>query len=113
MGKAAVEQYLTFLTVEQIVPPSTQNQAFSALLYFWGHVLEQKLPAIQAKRAQPKTRLPVVLSQQEVAKLPGSMLVSRSRMSMPQERLEEHLRFQDHIGVASVTRGRPETHRSS
>ena len=69
MGKAEVEEYLTFLAVQQNVAPSTQNQAFSALLYFWGHVLERKLPEIQANRAQPKQRLPVVLSQEEVAKL--------------------------------------------
>jgi hypothetical protein len=42
MGKADVEQYLTFLAVQQNVAPSTQNQAFSALLYFWKNVLDQK-----------------------------------------------------------------------
>ena len=31
MGKADVEQYLTWLAVEKNVAPSTQNQAFSAL----------------------------------------------------------------------------------
>lgn len=69
MGKADVEQYLTFLAVQQNVALSTQNQAFSALLYFWTHVLDQKLPDIRAKHAHPKRRLPVVLSQGEAIQL--------------------------------------------
>ena len=66
MGKADVEENLTFLAVQQNVAPSTQNQAFSALLSFWNHMLERNLPEIQADRAQPRQRLPVVLSQEEV-----------------------------------------------
>jgi len=53
MGKAEVEQYLTFQAAQQNVVPSTQNQAFSALLYLWSHVLECKLPEIQAHRYNP------------------------------------------------------------
>ena len=69
MGKAEVEDYLTWLAVHENVAPSTQNQAFSAILYFWGQVLEQKLPEIQAGRAQAKQLIPVVLTQAEVIKL--------------------------------------------
>lgn len=61
MGKVEGEEYLTFLVVQQNVAPSAQNQAISALLYFWSHVLERKLPEIQSQRAQPRQRLPVVL----------------------------------------------------
>lgn len=46
------------MAVQQNVAPSTQNQAFSVLLFFWSHMLERKLPEIQAHRAQPRQRLP-------------------------------------------------------
>ena len=34
MGKAEIEAFLTHLAVERKVAPSTQNQAFSALLFY-------------------------------------------------------------------------------
>jgi len=48
------------------VAASTQNQAFSAILFLYQKVLEIKLPSLHALRAQRPTRLPVVLSVDEV-----------------------------------------------
>ncbi len=33
MGKKEIEQYLTYLAVNQKVSPTTQNQAFSSILF--------------------------------------------------------------------------------
>jgi len=66
MGKAEVEEYLTWLAVEQNVAPSTQEQAFSALIFLYREVLDIPLQEVQALRAKPKRRLPVVLSKDEV-----------------------------------------------
>ncbi|MGQ0536141.1 MAG: integron integrase [Methanobacteriota archaeon] len=70
-----VEQFLSHLAVEKKVAASTQNQAFSALLFLYRHVLDQDLGDMSSTvRAREKRRLPVVLSQTEVrnvfAKLP-------------------------------------------
>ena len=55
------------LTVNKKVSASTQNQALSAILFLYQHVLEKELqwinPAVRAKK--PK-RLPVVLNHEEV-----------------------------------------------
>jgi integron integrase len=69
MGTAEVEEYLTWLAVERHVAPSTQEQAFSALLFLYRDLLEMPLQQIQALRAKPKQRLPVVLSKNEVTRV--------------------------------------------
>ena len=40
MGKKEIESFLTWLAVERNVSPSTQNQAFNALLFLYEQVLE-------------------------------------------------------------------------
>ena len=42
-GKAKVELFLTDLAVRGEVAVATQNQAFNALLFLYGRVLEQPL----------------------------------------------------------------------
>jgi integron integrase len=68
MGKGEVERFLSHLAVEGEVAASTQNQAFSALLFLYRDVLGIKLAwldgVVRAKR--PKL-LPVVLTRDEVA----------------------------------------------
>jgi integrase len=68
MGKGEVERFLSHLAVEGAVAASTQNQAFSALLFVYRDVLGIKLDwldgVVRAKR--PKL-LPVVLTRDEVA----------------------------------------------
>ncbi|MEK6697380.1 MAG: integron integrase [Candidatus Deferrimicrobiota bacterium] len=67
MGKEEVERFLSHLAVEKDVAASTQNQAFSALLFLYRDVLGITLDwldgVVRAKR--PKL-LPVVLTRDEV-----------------------------------------------
>ena len=70
MNTPEIEQFLTYLAVEKNVAAATQNQALSALLFLFHHVLEQPLShPVDAVRAKTPHYLPVVLSQQEVARL--------------------------------------------
>jgi integron integrase len=65
-----VKSYLEHLAVERSVSASTQNQAFSAILFMFRRVLGRDLgdlgDTLRAKRA---FRLPVVLSREEVGRL--------------------------------------------
>jgi len=62
-----VEQFVSHLAVEGKVAASTQNQAFSALLFFFRHAMKRDLGNMgDTVRARYRRRLPVVLSRQEV-----------------------------------------------
>jgi len=68
MGAEEVERFLTHLAVEGRVAASTQNQAKSALLFLYREVLEVELPWLDGViTAKTPRRLPVVLTQEEVA----------------------------------------------
>jgi len=68
MGAAEATRFLTALAVEGRVTASTQNQALSALLFLYCHVLGGELPWLDdLVRARRSRRLPVVLSRDEVA----------------------------------------------
>jgi integron integrase len=67
MGEAEVTQFLSTLATRGKVAASTQNQAFSALLFLYRDVLGRELHGLDALRAKPSVRLPVVLSRDEVA----------------------------------------------
>ena len=69
MGAAEIEGFLSHLARDRLVAASTQNQAFSALLFLYQKVLQVELPAIDALRARRPKRLPVVLSTDEVRRL--------------------------------------------
>jgi len=65
-----VKDFLTHLAVERKVSATTQNQAFSALLFLYRHILDKPLENIGGSiRAKRSKRLPVVLTQNEVAQL--------------------------------------------
>jgi len=67
---AEVSAFLTHLSVEGNVAPSTQNQALNALVFLYRVVLERPLPELaNLVRAKKHRRLPVVLSPEEVARL--------------------------------------------
>jgi integron integrase len=68
MGKVEIEAFLTDLAVNRNVAPSTQNQAFNALLFLYEKVLEIpiKNQNISAVRAKEKIHVPVVLTKEEV-----------------------------------------------
>ena len=69
MGGAEIEAFLTHLAVEGRVSASTQTQALCAILFLYKHVLRIDLPHLDAVRAKRPTRLPVVLSRNEVGRL--------------------------------------------
>lgn len=70
LGAAEVSGYLSYLAVEKQVAASTQNVAFSALLFLYRSVLEQELPLeLNTMRAKRPQRLPVVFSRDEVRRL--------------------------------------------
>ncbi|MBX3671105.1 MAG: integron integrase, partial [Rhodocyclaceae bacterium] len=81
MGAAEVEGFLTHLAVEANVAASTQNQALSALLYLYRHVIGAELPwmdkVVRAKRGR---KLPVVLTPDEVRALLGRLQGTPSLM---------------------------------
>ncbi len=67
MGVPEIESFLTHLAVQEQVAASTQNQALSALLFLYRHVLQLPLDArIDAIRAKPSRKLPTVLTPEEV-----------------------------------------------
>ncbi len=68
MGKREIEMYLTKLATEDNVAPTTQNQAFSALLFLYKELLGIDMSEwnIQALRAQERKHIPVVLTKEEV-----------------------------------------------
>ncbi len=68
MGKVEIEAFLTFLAVNKKVSPTTQNQAFHAILFLYEKVLNINLKDenIQALRAKQRIRIPVVLTEFEV-----------------------------------------------
>ncbi|GAB4227823.1 MAG: integron integrase [Elainellaceae cyanobacterium] len=67
MGAEEIRAYLTHLAVQQNVAASTQNVAFSALLFLYRHVLQIELPYIDSiERAKTPERVPVVFTRSEV-----------------------------------------------
>jgi integron integrase len=67
MGTAEINAFLTHLAVDGHVSASTQNQAFSALLFLYQQVLEVDPGRIAGViRANRPKRLPVVLTPDEV-----------------------------------------------
>jgi len=67
MGVPEIEAFLTYLAVQEQVAASTQNQALSALLFLYRHVLQLPLDErIDAIRAKSSRKLPTVLTPEEV-----------------------------------------------
>ena len=66
IGGADVESHLTDLAVDGNVAPSTQNQAFHALLFLFEQVLKRDFGRIQAIRASKGKQIPTVLSEREI-----------------------------------------------
>ncbi len=71
ISKAQIEQFLTYLAVQKKVSPTTQNQAFSAILFLYKEVLgiDMSDQNIQALRAQERKHIPIVLTREEVKKV--------------------------------------------
>ena len=70
LGGPEVEAFLTYLATERDVSASTQRQALSALLFLYRQVLGLDLPWLEnITRARQSKRIPVWLTEQEVARL--------------------------------------------
>lgn len=70
MGGAEVEAFLSWLAGERGVAVATHKQALSALLFLYQKVLGLELPWMnELGRPRSRARLPVVLSQSEVARV--------------------------------------------
>ncbi len=74
MSEAEVTQFLSSLAVSARVSASTQNQALSSLLFLYKEVLGQPLPWLDnLVHAQRPTRLPVVMTREEVQAVLGRL----------------------------------------
>nr|QZL14101.1 integron integrase [uncultured bacterium] len=98
MSVAEIRDFLTHLAVEKKVAASTQNIAFSALLFLYRHVLEIQLPPVQGVlRAKKPDHLPVVFTQSEakavLAELKGTNSLIASLLYGSGLRLIEALRL--------------------
>ncbi|WP_461517000.1 integron integrase [Porticoccus sp.] len=74
LGSADIERFLTFLAVERQVSPGTQAVALNALVFLKTKFLSQAIePLEHFQRATRQTKLPVVLTQDEVKALLGQL----------------------------------------
>lgn len=73
VGEKEVTEFLSQLAIESRVAASTQNQAFSALLFLFSKVLHRQLKLVDAVRANRPPRLPVVLSRDQVRRILARM----------------------------------------
>src|SRR5438132_10934572 len=70
MSEPEMAEFLTHLARNANISASTQNQALSALLFLYKEVLKQEIGWLQnVERAKKPTRLPVVLTRDEVHKV--------------------------------------------
>jgi len=98
MGEAEINAFLTHLAVKEKVSASTQNQALSALLFLYRHVLGREVGDLgEVIRARKPKRLPVVMTRDEVkavlANLTGDKWLMASLMYGAGLRLMECLRL--------------------
>jgi integrase len=72
MGPTEVNAFLSHLARHDCVAAATQNQALSALLFLYRHVLNSPLPWLdELEHAKRPARLPTVLTEREVRTLLG------------------------------------------
>ncbi len=74
LGRLQVGGFLSYLGMSGRVSPSTQNQAFSALLFLYREVLARAMRGLESvPRAKPSQRAPVVLSREEIEAILGRL----------------------------------------
>ena len=74
MAEPEINAFLTHLAVKQKVSASTQNQALSALLFLYRHVIGREVGDLgEVIRARKPKRLPVVMTQEEVKAVLGQL----------------------------------------
>lgn len=83
MGAHEVSAFLTHLAVDRHVAASTQNQALSALLFLYRHVLDKDFGWLDdVVRANKPKQLPVVFTPEEAVAIIGEMSGVRWLMAM-------------------------------
>ena len=98
MREPEINAFLTHLAVKEKVSASTQNQALSALLFLYRHVVGREIGDLgEVIRARKPTRLPIVMTREEVkavlANLAGDKWHMASLMYGAGLRLMECLRL--------------------
>ena len=88
--------FLSSLATQHNVAASTQNQAFAALLFLLREVLKQDNPDMQSVRARQGSRLPVVLSVEEIRRV--------LQMTPPEDRLLLQLAYGSGVRVSELIR---------
>lgn len=111
MAEPEINAFLTYLAVKEKVSASTQNQALSALLYLYRHVIGREIGDIgDVIRARKPKRLPVVMTQEEVkavlSNMEGDKWLMASLMYGSGLRLMECLRLR----VQDIDFGKNEIH---
>jgi integron integrase len=76
MAEPEIRLFLSHLAIDKEVSPSTQNQAFNALIFLYGSVLKQPLGKISdIERAKRAKHIPIVFTKEEarsvISKLAG------------------------------------------
>ena len=70
INSSDAKAFLSHLAVDREVSASTQNQAFSALLFLFRHILDRDLDEIsETVRAAGRRRLPVVLTKEQIKRI--------------------------------------------
>lgn len=78
LGEAEVTAFLSHLAVDRNVAASTQNQALSALLFLYQHVMQLELGWLKhIERASRLPRTPTVLAPEEVERVLGQLQGTR------------------------------------
>ena len=98
MAEPEINAFLTHLAVKEKVSASTQNQALSALLFLYRHVIGREVGELgDVIRARKPKRLPVVMTREEVkavlARLTGDKWLMANLMYGAGLRLIECLRL--------------------
>lgn len=74
LGEPEVSRFLSSLVEKSGIAASSQNQALSALVFLYNHVLQKPLFGMdEIVRAKRPERLPVILSREEVAAILGNL----------------------------------------
>ena len=73
LGVADVQRFLSHLAVERQVAAKTQSLAYNAVAFLFRHVLERPLEEVRFAKTKRGSRLPVVLSREEVKRLLARM----------------------------------------
>ena len=103
MAEPEINAYLTHLAVKEKISASTQNQALSALLFLYRHVLDRKVGDLgEVIRARKPLHVPVVMTREEtkavLSRLEGDKWLMASLMYGAGLRLMECLRLDGYAG---------------